>query len=291
VYSLPSELIMPFAGVPRLYRRNEIGLGGDGGRDRLQSGLAGGYEIGCYGGRPLVVRYGRWILMGPPRTRLGRPILSALGRYGGFHCALLPVIRTFIALPAGIGPHAARQVSHLYVPRLVPGVSCWRTSAMKMGENWRRRGSTSTSSMAVIGALLWPGWSGSVVALARTGWVSRINGKSVYTGVLGGNACNGGVFPAVKTMRYCSASLKIGAMQLWFARGSEARHSREQLVITVVLGILGDDPPPPGQACRARAGMARAFTSIPTQLRGATGIERESWVEYRRRERRFCTGQ
>src|SRR5260370_2004126 len=61
---LPSELIMPFAGY----------LVHEGGMKLLWVATAGAigcnvgsliaYEIGCYGGRPLVERYGRWILMG-----------------------------------------------------------------------------------------------------------------------------------------------------------------------------------------------------------------------------------
>jgi len=50
--------------LPGFYGQDEVDLGGYGWRDWLQSRSLVAYEIGCYGGRPLVESYGRWILMG-----------------------------------------------------------------------------------------------------------------------------------------------------------------------------------------------------------------------------------
>ena len=103
---------MPFAGYLVYEGSHEAVLGSNGGRHRMQLGSLVAYEIGYYGGRPLVERYGRWILMGVA-TGLGRPILRALGIPGRFFGRLLPVIRTFIALPAGVA-RMPRGRFHIY---------------------------------------------------------------------------------------------------------------------------------------------------------------------------------
>jgi len=83
-----------------------------------------------------------------------------------FHCAPVAGDPNVIALPGWDCPHAARQVSHLYVPRFVAWFSCWRNFGMKMGENWRSLGKYFHSSMGMA-RCWWPGWSGSCVALAE----------------------------------------------------------------------------------------------------------------------------
>src|SRR5258708_21549327 len=61
---LPSELIMPFAGYLVFEGTMELFWVATAGAIGCNLGSLVAYEIGCYGGRPLVERYGRWILMG-----------------------------------------------------------------------------------------------------------------------------------------------------------------------------------------------------------------------------------
>src|SRR5438552_3995068 len=61
---LPSELIMPFAGYLVYAGRMKLVWAATAGAIGCNLGSLIAYEIGCYGGRPLVERYGRWILMG-----------------------------------------------------------------------------------------------------------------------------------------------------------------------------------------------------------------------------------
>src|SRR5712692_9482877 len=61
---LPSELIMPFAGYLVFQGTMKLLLVATAGAIGCNVGSLIAYEIGCYGGRPLVERYGRWILMG-----------------------------------------------------------------------------------------------------------------------------------------------------------------------------------------------------------------------------------
>src|SRR6201984_756529 len=61
---LPSELIMPFAGYLVFQGTMKLVWVATAGAIGCNVGSLVAYEIGCYGGRPLVERYGRWILMG-----------------------------------------------------------------------------------------------------------------------------------------------------------------------------------------------------------------------------------
>src|ERR1700733_11801734 len=60
---LPSELIMPFAGYLVFDGTLKLFWGATAGAIGCNLGSLVAYEIGCYGGRPLVEKYGRWILL------------------------------------------------------------------------------------------------------------------------------------------------------------------------------------------------------------------------------------
>src|SRR5580658_418195 len=99
---LPSEIIMPFAGyLVHTGRLNLIGVATAGALGCNLGSLVA-YWIGAYGGRPLVERYGRWILMGHRELDWADRFFARWGYLAVFIGRLLPVIRTFIALPAGI---------------------------------------------------------------------------------------------------------------------------------------------------------------------------------------------
>src|SRR5208282_6739411 len=99
---LPSEVIMPFSGYLVYAGRFHLLWVATAGALGCNLGSLVAYEIGFYGGRPLVERYGRWILMGRRELNLADRFFAHWGYLAVFIGRLLPVIRTFIALPAGI---------------------------------------------------------------------------------------------------------------------------------------------------------------------------------------------
>src|SRR5215813_6392712 len=133
---LPSELIMPFAGYLvfqgtfNLYWVATVGAIG------CNLGSLVAYEIGAYGGRPLVERYGRWILMGHRELEWADRFFLRWGYLAVFIGRLLPVIRTFIALPAGIA-RMPRLRFHIYT-FLGSWPWCFALAwiGMKLGEQW-----------------------------------------------------------------------------------------------------------------------------------------------------------
>jgi membrane protein DedA with SNARE-associated domain len=60
------------------------------------------YYIGAWGGRPLVERYGRYALVSRHDLEAADRFFARYGEWAVFIARLLPVVRTFIALPAGI---------------------------------------------------------------------------------------------------------------------------------------------------------------------------------------------
>jgi membrane protein DedA with SNARE-associated domain len=134
---LPSEVIMPFAGYlvytgrfPSLWMVALLGAIGC----NLGSVLA--YEIGAFGGRPLIERYGRYILMNRHDLDVSDRFFQKYGSITVFIGRLLPVIRTFIALPAGIA-RMPRLRFHVYTfVGSYPWCYALAYVGMKLGERW-----------------------------------------------------------------------------------------------------------------------------------------------------------
>lgn len=137
---LPSELIMPFAGYLVFEGTLKLVWVATAGAIGCNVGSLIAYELGCYGGRPLVERYGHWMLMGRRELDWADRFFARWGYLAVFIGRLLPVIRTFIALPAGIA-RMPRGRFHLYT-FLGSWPWCFALAwlGMKLGENWRGLG-------------------------------------------------------------------------------------------------------------------------------------------------------
>lgn len=98
---LPSEIILPFAGYMVSQGRLTlwgVALAGAFGCN-LGSTLA--YFIGLWGGRPFIERWGKYVLVTAHDLDVAERFFKRFGSAAVFIGRLLPVVRTFIALPAG----------------------------------------------------------------------------------------------------------------------------------------------------------------------------------------------
>src|SRR3984893_4817287 len=147
---LPSGLIMPFAGYLGYAGKMKVFWAATAGALGCNLGSLVAYEIGFHGGRPLVERYGRWILMGRRELDWADHFFTRWGYLAVFIARLLPVGRTFIALPAGIA-RMPRGRFHLYT-FLGSWPWCFALAwfGMKLGENWRSLGKYLHKFDAVI---------------------------------------------------------------------------------------------------------------------------------------------
>ena len=92
--------------------------------------------MGAKGGRPLVERYGKWVLMS--RHDLDR-MTYFFQKYGSspfLVARLLPVVRTFIAFPGGHREDAAAALSHLHLRGLVAVVFLPGLCGHEAGRKW-----------------------------------------------------------------------------------------------------------------------------------------------------------
>ena len=161
---LPSELIMPFAGYLVFQGSMKLLFVATAGALGCNLGSLVAYEIGFHGGRPLVMRYGRWLLLGQRELDSADRFFARWGYLAVFLARLLPVIRTFIALPAGIA-RMPRGRFHIYT-FLGSWPWCFALAwvGMKLGENWRVIGKylhkfDALIAVLLLGGFVWFVWS------------------------------------------------------------------------------------------------------------------------------------
>ncbi|HUB29902.1 MAG TPA: DedA family protein [Terracidiphilus sp.] len=164
---LPSEVIMPFAGYLVYLQRFNLVWAATAGAIGCNLGSVVAYWIGAKGGRPLVERYGRWVLMS--HHDLDR-MTYFFNRYGSITvllARLLPVVRTFIAFPAGIAKMPQLRF-HLYT-----FIGSWPWCfvlayvGMKLGERWHTDPRFEEAfhrfhlvvELALVAAIVWFIWS------------------------------------------------------------------------------------------------------------------------------------
>jgi membrane protein DedA with SNARE-associated domain len=133
---LPSEIIMPFAGYLVYTGHFNLFWAATAGALGCNLGSVIAYEIGYYGGRPLVARYGSHIMISRRDLEMADRFFLKFGSAAVFLGRLLPVIRTFIALPAGVA-RMPRLRFHLYT---FAGSWPWGFAlawvGMKLGQQW-----------------------------------------------------------------------------------------------------------------------------------------------------------
>ncbi len=133
---LPSEIIMPFSGY--LVFKGEITLWGVALAGALGCVLGSipAYYLGMYGGRPLVEKYGKWVLISHHDLHLADRAFKKYGDIIIFIGRMLPAVRTFIAFPAGIARmHLGKFIAYTFAGSLI---WCWvlAYAGMKFGEHW-----------------------------------------------------------------------------------------------------------------------------------------------------------
>jgi membrane protein DedA with SNARE-associated domain len=138
----PSELIMPLAGWMLIKDQSlpvsftlVAGIYGALG-NTIGSVIA--YYVGMLAGRPLLNKYGRYILISPHDLDVADRWFSRSGSWTVFVSRLLPVIRTYISLPAGI----ARMNIIKFLIYTFTGSFIWSTGlaygGYLLGEHWEQ---------------------------------------------------------------------------------------------------------------------------------------------------------
>ena len=133
---LPSEIVMPFSGYLVFLGRFNLLLVATAGTVGCNIGSAIGYLIGAKGGRPLVERYGKWVLMSHHDLDRMTWFFEKYGSITVLLARMLPVVQTFIAFPAGIAK-MPRLRFHIYISLgSWSWYFCLAYVGMKLGEKW-----------------------------------------------------------------------------------------------------------------------------------------------------------
>lgn len=154
VAPIPSEAVMPFAGF-LLYEGSMTWLG------VFLASTAGSlvgslvsYWIGAKGGRPLVLKFGKFLLLNEHHLEITERFFQRRGSAAIFISRFIPAVRHFISIPAGVG-HMPLGRFTVYT---VFGAGIWNMFLVwvgfKLGENWENIRKYSEKIDLVLYALI-----------------------------------------------------------------------------------------------------------------------------------------
>ncbi len=135
---VPSEIVMPFAGYLVLQNKFNFWI------SLLVSGLGSiagslaSYYIGLYGGRPLVLTFGKYLLLDEEHLDWTEKWFKKRGEATIFISRFVPVVRHLISIPAGI---AEMNISRFIVYTCI-GATIWNFillyAGFKLGDHWNK---------------------------------------------------------------------------------------------------------------------------------------------------------
>ena len=157
---LPSEIIMPFSGYLVYKGEFSLFLVSMSGALGCVVGSIIAYYAGLKGGRPFALKYGKYLLISENDLLIAERWFDKYGEAAIFFSRLLPVIRTFISLPAGIaGMEVKKFIIYTFIGSL-PWCYLLALIGKKLGENWNTLGGyfhkfDIAIGILIIGAGIW----------------------------------------------------------------------------------------------------------------------------------------
>ncbi len=135
---IPSELILGFAGY--LVFADQMTFTG-----AMIAGMIGGmvgsifaYLVGSYGGRKFVDKYGKYFLIKKSHVDLAQRWFDKYGIRAVFFSRMLPVVRTFISLPAGFARVNFKAFLFYTFAGSLPWTALILYLGILFGENWKK---------------------------------------------------------------------------------------------------------------------------------------------------------
>ncbi len=155
---LPSELIMPFAGWMLIKEKSLSAIytlvAGAYGALGNTIGSAIAYGVGMWGGRPFLEKYGKYILISRHDLDLADRWFNKYGSWAIFISRLLPVVRTFISLPAGIArTHFVKFLIYTFLGSFLWSVGL-AYGGYQLGEHWEQIRTVMRPFDPIIGVLI-----------------------------------------------------------------------------------------------------------------------------------------
>ncbi|MBP2625991.1 MAG: associated protein [Firmicutes bacterium] len=134
---IPSEIILGFAGYLVYLGRLDFTLA-------ITAGVVGGlvgsiiaYQVGYYGGESFITTYGKYVLLSKSHMNMAQKWFERYGLKATFFSRLLPVIRTFISLPAGVAKVNFPKFILYTLLGSIPWTIGLIYAGKLLGENWQ----------------------------------------------------------------------------------------------------------------------------------------------------------
>lgn len=168
---LPSEIILPFAGWMVSRGASEPATHAAWSYwGAVAAGITGNtigslisYGIGRAGGRPLLDRYGRYVLISSHDLHVADQWFARWGEATVFFSRMLPVVRTFISVPAGIARMPLWRFLLFSIAGALPWIMLLVWGGTVLGANWVVIKNTLAGAdyvvvagiIALVGLFLW----------------------------------------------------------------------------------------------------------------------------------------
>jgi membrane protein DedA with SNARE-associated domain len=151
---LPSEIIMPFSGfLVESGRFTIFGLALAGAVGSVVGSWVT-YAIGYFGGRPVIVKYGKYVLITEHDLALTEKFFQRFGKLSSFVGRVLPIVRTFISIPAGIGKVPFWSFTFFTFIGSIVWSYFLAWLGLKLGENWHSLEGYFRKFDLLIGAII-----------------------------------------------------------------------------------------------------------------------------------------
>lgn len=134
---VPSELIMTFSGYlayQGIFDFTVIVIIGAAG---CLAGSVVSYWIGLKGGRPFIDKYGKYFFLNHHHLDIAEEWFNKYGDKAVFFSRMLPVLRTFISLPAGMGKYSFKKLAIFSFIGSLPWCFALAYIGFKLGPKWK----------------------------------------------------------------------------------------------------------------------------------------------------------
>jgi membrane protein DedA with SNARE-associated domain len=157
---IPSEIIMPFSGFLVFQNKLDFASTVLVGTFGNLAGSIMTYYLGKYIRRDLILKYGKYVLVRESHLQFAEQLFQKHGSKISFVGRLLPGVRTYVSLPAGIGNTPFKKfVFYTFIGSLI-----WNFilvyAGMQLGNNWKNIDRYSPildglAIIAIIGFVIW----------------------------------------------------------------------------------------------------------------------------------------
>ena len=137
---VPAEIVLPMAGFWISQGEFNYYL-------MVLAGTIGGtigpitlYALGRYGGRPLVLKYGKYFLINEKQVNAADKFFAKYGAGVAFFARFMPVVRTAISVPCGMAKMSLTKFSIYTFAAMLPITALYVYLGIKLGENWEEAG-------------------------------------------------------------------------------------------------------------------------------------------------------